>query len=143
MKPVDQDSFSDESAGTHGNCYAACIASILERPQRARLAPSGRASRDPLPMIDVDAVSEFLEGQVGCPFHRSTAGVMTGVVLRPENPHFGRLQIGEWVLESLETATLKLGLEDQEIAEKLRNGRSYLVRYDDEGEPSFLPIPPS
>ncbi len=68
---------------------------------------------------------------------------MTGVVLRPENPHFGRLQIGEWVLESLETATLKLGLEDQEIAEKLRNGRSYLVRYDDEGEPSFLPIPPS
>ncbi len=32
MKPVDQDSFSDESAGTHGNCYAACIASILERP---------------------------------------------------------------------------------------------------------------
>ena len=32
MKPVDQDSFSDESKGTHGNCYAACIASILEVP---------------------------------------------------------------------------------------------------------------
>ena len=29
---IDQDSFSDESHGTHGNCYAACITSILERP---------------------------------------------------------------------------------------------------------------
>ena len=91
-------------------------------------------------MIDINAVAGFLDSLLGCEFHERRAGALAGVVLWPSDPAFGHLHIGENVLEELDTEVLKRGIEDRGISEKLRDGRSYLFRLDENGEPMFFPL---
>ena len=91
-------------------------------------------------MIDLNAVAEFLESWLGCEFQQRPAGELAGVILWPRDLALGHLHIAENILEDLDTEAVNRAIEDGEIPERLRDGRSYLLRIDESGTPMFLPL---